>query len=87
MVTVIINNNKQLIFFQFEWAWQNPSKTTRLQHLDLKKIPRKESEFQFKLRVLSEMLRVGPWYRLPLKIRWLENDYFEQFPVSNFQTT
>lgn len=45
-------------------------------------MPRKETVYKFKLRVLSEMLRVGPWCRLPLIIRWLETDYFEEFPVS-----
>ncbi|CAG9791302.1 unnamed protein product [Diatraea saccharalis] len=74
-----------LIIFQhfgyFEWAWQNPTKTIRLQHLNLKKIPRKESEYQYKLRIMSEMLRVGPWSRLPLIIRWLEQEYFEDIPI------
>lgn len=65
----------------FEWAWQNPNATLRLKHLNLKKIPRKETEFKFKLRVLSEMLRVGPWCRLPLTIRWLEDEYKEDFPL------
>ncbi|XP_047538209.1 structure-specific endonuclease subunit SLX1 homolog [Vanessa atalanta] len=80
MVLIIHGFPNNISALRFEWAWQNPNKTTRLQHLDLKRIPRKETEFQFKLRVLSEMLRVGPWYRLPLVIRWLENDYFEEFP-------
>ncbi|CAH2093617.1 unnamed protein product [Euphydryas editha] len=80
MVMIIHGFPNNISALRFEWAWQNPDKTTRLQHLDLKKIPRKESEFQFKLRVLTEMLRVGPWCRLPLVIRWLENDYFKKFP-------
>ncbi|XP_038213340.1 structure-specific endonuclease subunit SLX1 homolog [Zerene cesonia] len=80
MVLIVHGFPNNISALRFEWAWQNPSKTTRLQHLDLKKIPRKESEFRFKLRVLSEMLRVGPWWRLPLSIRWLEQEYYEEFP-------
>ncbi|XP_034827846.1 structure-specific endonuclease subunit SLX1 homolog [Maniola hyperantus] len=80
MVMIIHGFPNNISALRFEWAWQNPNKTTRLQHLDLKKIPRKETEYQFKLRVLSEMLRVGPWCRLPLMIRWLENEYREEFP-------
>ncbi|XP_045503392.1 structure-specific endonuclease subunit slx1 isoform X2 [Colias croceus] len=80
MVLIVHGFPNNISALRFEWAWQNPSKTTRLQHLDLKKIPRKESEFKFKLRVLSEMLRVGPWVRLPLSIRWLEQEYYEEFP-------
>ncbi|XP_045770609.1 structure-specific endonuclease subunit SLX1 homolog isoform X2 [Maniola jurtina] len=80
MVMIVHGFPNNISALRFEWAWQNPNKTTRLQHLDLKKIPRKETEYQFKLRVLSEMLRVGPWCRLPLMIRWLENEYREEFP-------
>ncbi|XP_028043290.1 structure-specific endonuclease subunit SLX1 homolog [Bombyx mandarina] len=82
MVLIVHGFPNNISALRFEWAWQNPTKTTRLQHLYLKKIPRQESEFQFKLRVLSEMLRVGPWCRLPLLIRWLEKEYFEEFPVT-----
>ncbi|KAL0867910.1 hypothetical protein ABMA27_008589 [Loxostege sticticalis] len=80
MVMIVHGFPNNISALRFEWAWQNPTKTIRLQHLNLKKVPRKETEYQFKLRVLSEMLRVGPWCRLPLIIRWLENEYFEEFP-------
>ncbi|KAJ0173229.1 hypothetical protein K1T71_011405 [Dendrolimus kikuchii] len=80
MVLIVHGFPNNISALRFEWAWQNPTKTIRLQHLNLKKLPRKESEFQFKLRVMSEMLRVGPWCRLPLLIRWLEKDFCEDFP-------
>ena len=32
--------------------------------------------------MLSEMLNTGPWNRLPLKIQWLKQEYFEEFPVN-----
>lgn len=42
----------------------------------------KESGFQFKMRVLSHMLRVGPWNRLALTIQWLVPKYRVEFEVS-----
>ncbi|XP_014363137.2 structure-specific endonuclease subunit SLX1 homolog [Papilio machaon] len=81
MVMIVHGFPNNISALRFEWAWQNPNKTTRLQYLNLRKIPRKESEYKFKIRVLSEMLRVGPWHRLPLVVRWLEQDYYEEFPT------
>ncbi|XP_047999490.1 structure-specific endonuclease subunit SLX1 homolog [Leguminivora glycinivorella] len=80
MVMIVHGFPNNISALRFEWAWQNPTKTTRLQHLSLKRVPRKETEFRFQLRVVSEMLRVGPWCRLPLTIRWLEKDFYEEFP-------
>ncbi|CAF4801233.1 unnamed protein product [Pieris macdunnoughi] len=79
MVLIVHGFPNNISALRFEWAWQNPTKTIRLQHLDLKKLPRKETEIQFKIRVLTEMLRVGPWYRLPLTIQWLEHDFYKEF--------
>ncbi|KAG6449780.1 hypothetical protein O3G_MSEX006221 [Manduca sexta] len=81
MVLIVHGFPNNISALRFEWAWQNPTKTIRLQHLNLIKIPRKETEYKFKLRVLSEMLRVGPWYRLPLSVRWLETEYIEEFLI------
>lgn len=46
-----------------------------------KKIPR-ESALKYKFRVMSEMLRVGPWNRLPLTVQWLNISYKQDFDVS-----
>lgn len=32
--------------------------------------------------VLSEMLKVGPWCRLPLTIRWLDDDFAQTYSTS-----
>lgn len=68
------------MFIQFEWAWQNPQKSKRLSHLPKKSS--KEPKFTYKLRILSEMLNTGPWHRLPLTIRWLKQEYTQQFPIT-----
>ena len=69
-----------LRLFQFEWAWQNPDRSRRLRDLHPK--TKKESAFQFKFRIVSKMLRTAPWCRLPLTIRWLKQDYQQDFPVN-----
>jgi hypothetical protein len=38
--------------------------------------------YDFCLRVMSEMLRVGPWNRLALTIRWVKQEFAREFPVS-----
>ena len=59
-------------FTQFEWAWQHPSKSRRLGK-SMAKRRSKESPFQYRFRVVTEMLSVGPWNGLPLTIRWEEH--------------
>ena len=79
-----------LIYLQFEWAWQHPDKSRRLRHLPGKK--KKETPFQYRFRIVSEMLRTGPWKRLALTIRYLgDNGYYRiwylQIWRSNLMTT
>ena len=65
--------------YRFEWAWQHPKRSRRLSHLPPKKS--REKMFEFNVRLLAEMLNVGPWSRLPLTIRWLKPDIkFAEFP-------
>ena len=41
----------------------------------------KETALQHRFRILAEMLSIGPWWRLPLTIRWLKQDYEMPFPL------
>ena len=66
-----------VIGFQFEWAWQHPDKSRRLRHLTKKRT--KETAFQYRFRIVSNMLRTGPWNRLALTVRWLKQEYKQDF--------
>ena len=65
---------------QFEWAWQHPHSSRRLSHVSRRS--KKESSLQFHWRVVSNMLRVAPWNRLPLTARWLKQEYRMDFEPS-----
>lgn len=65
--------------FQFEWAWQHPEKSRRLKHIPSRQ--KKERGYKYRFRIAAEMLQVGPWNRLPLTIRWLNQDYCLDFPA------
>ncbi|XP_063979853.1 structure-specific endonuclease subunit slx1 [Diachasmimorpha longicaudata] len=60
---------------RFEWAWQHPQLSRRLRHVQKKKT--REKTFDYTLNVLSAMLQVGPWCRLPLTLRWLDDAFAE----------
>lgn len=83
MVLIVHGFPNNISALRFEWAWQQPKESRRLKKIHgLDKKRAKESQFQHKFRILAEMLRIGPWDRLPLTIRWLCSDYFTDFPVS-----
>lgn len=77
MVLIIHGFPNDITALRFEWAWQHPDTSRRLQHVTKKKA--REKVYDFRIRVLSEMLSVGPWNRLPLVIRWLNQKFCREF--------
>ncbi|KAK3914087.1 Protein 5NUC [Frankliniella fusca] len=80
MVLTIHGFPNEISALRFEWAWQHPQRSRRLRHVSAKKS--KESAYDYALRVVSEMLSVGPWCRLPLTIRWLVPEFEKQFAAT-----
>ncbi|XP_017777673.1 PREDICTED: structure-specific endonuclease subunit slx1 [Nicrophorus vespilloides] len=79
MVMIIHGFPNDIAALRFEWAWQHPQRSRRLNHLPKKKA--REKSFDYCFRIMSEMLRVGPWNRLPLTIRWLDASFVKEFPL------
>ena len=65
---------------QFEWAWQHPAKSRRLGSGIGPGKRSRETGLEHRFRILSEMLSVCPWRRLPLTVRWLVQEYYRDFP-------
>ncbi|XP_043261973.1 structure-specific endonuclease subunit slx1 [Colletes gigas] len=77
MILVVHGFPNSTSALRFEWAWQHPHVSRRLKHVPKKKSNQKK--FEFCLLVLTEMLKVGPWCRLPLTVRWLDYEFFNEY--------
>uniref|UniRef100_A0A0A9ZJ38 Structure-specific endonuclease subunit SLX1 n=1 Tax=Lygus hesperus TaxID=30085 RepID=A0A0A9ZJ38_LYGHE len=56
----------------FEWAWQNPLQSRRLNTLPKRKT--RESLLLYHIRLLDKMLSSPPWIRLPLCVHCLSTN-------------
>lgn len=81
MVLIVHGFPSDIAALRFEWAWQNPHKSRRLKDVVPSK-SRKESVFQFRVRVMSSMLNQAPWKMLPLTVRWLKQEYSIPLEIS-----
>jgi len=79
MVLIIHGFPNDISALRFEWSWQHPQRSRRLNQVPAKKS--RERSYDYCLRLLASMLNIEPWSRLPLIVRWLNADFYREFPL------
>mmetsp|Transcript_423 Transcript_423/g.742 ORF Transcript_423/g.742 Transcript_423/m.742 type:complete len:310 (-) Transcript_423:189-1118(-) len=76
MTVVVYGFPTQVAALQFEWAWQNPSKSKAVRDAfaELKSKKLGVTGVTGRARVLFEMLCISPWNRLPLVVNFTSEE-------------
>ncbi|KAL7292104.1 hypothetical protein TKK_0014377 [Trichogramma kaykai] len=77
MVLIIHGFPNSTSALRFEWAWQHPQLSRRLKHVGKKRA--RQKTFDYLLEVCSAMLNCGPWNKLPLTVRWLDDEFGQKY--------
>eukprot|EP01100_Stratorugosa_tubuloviscum_P003686 TRINITY_DN1898_c0_g2_i2.p1 TRINITY_DN1898_c0_g2~~TRINITY_DN1898_c0_g2_i2.p1 ORF type:complete len:108 (+),score=42.31 TRINITY_DN1898_c0_g2_i2:125-448(+) len=78
MVVVVFGFPSKISALQFEWEWQNPTRSRRMQD-KIRNCSNIGNLYllRAKIRVLYEMLSMPPWRRFPLRVNWNSSDHQE----------